>query len=173
MEWVSGHEKIYPSLFRSEAEALYIKRGLIHINREQTGAAMWLPAGVSAKPPFHRRLLVAAWKLWRTGGNRSLERIRLLDSLMAKHHPAEPHFYLHAIGARLGNQGRGIGSTLMKAGLEVCDQQGMPAYLESSNEKNNPLYQRFGFEVVEEMKLPDGGPSLWLMWRSAQAIVLT
>ncbi|MEM8768046.1 MAG: GNAT family N-acetyltransferase, partial [Pseudomonadota bacterium] len=37
--------------------------------------------------------------------------------------------------------------------------------LESSNIRNNPLYERFGFEVVEERQLGDDGPSIWLMRR--------
>jgi ribosomal protein S18 acetylase RimI-like enzyme len=40
-----------------------------------------------------------------------------------------------------------------------------PAYAESSNQRNVPLYQRFGFEVIQEISLPDGGPTLWTMRR--------
>jgi hypothetical protein len=40
-----------------------------------------------------------------------------------------------------------------------------PAHLESSNLKNVPLYQRFGFEVIEEIPLPEDGPTLWAMLR--------
>ncbi len=56
----------------------------------------------------------------------------------------------------------------MKAGLDVCDQQRAPAYVESSNERNNPLYQRHGFEVISEATLPDGGPKIWFMQRAAR-----
>ncbi|WP_458645714.1 N-acetyltransferase, partial [Mycobacteroides abscessus] len=45
------------------------------------------------------------------------------------------------------------------------DQIEGPAYLESSNIRNNPLYERFGFKVVEEIKPTTHGPSLWAMYR--------
>ena len=87
---------------------------------------------------------------------------------MSEWHPTQPPFYLRSIGADLENQGRGIGSALIKAGLEACDQQGMPAYLESSNLRNNPRYQRHGFEVIGEAKLPENGPTIWFMHREAR-----
>ena len=52
----------------------------------------------------------------------------------------------------------------------MCDEQGLPAYLESSNVLNVPLYQRHGFEVMAEAALPQGGPSAWFMWREARTL---
>ena len=40
------------------------------------------------------------------------------------------------------------GSALLRYALEQCDRDGMPAYLESSNPRNIPLYQRHGFEII-------------------------
>ena len=65
-------------------------------------------------------------------------------------------------------QGTGVGSALLADGVERIDAEGLPAYLESSKERNVPLYARFGFEVVEELRPKGGGPTLWCMWREAR-----
>ena len=70
-----------------------------------------------------------------------------------------------AIGATI--QGRGIGSALLEHRLSQVN--GVPAYLESSHRDNIPLYERFGFAVVDEIKLPMDGPLIWPMLRPADA----
>ena len=37
--------------------------------------------------------------------------------------------------------------------------------LEATSERNKQLHLRFGFEVTDEIALPDG-PAMWRMWRS-------
>ena len=69
------------------------------------------------------------------------------------------------IGVRPDLQRRGAGSALMNAALEQCDRDRIPAYLESSLERNLPFYERHGFETIEQVDVPGGGPHLWLMWR--------
>lgn len=81
-------------------------------------------------------------------------------------HPREPHVYLVTVGVRHERQGRGLGTALLEPGLDHTDSLGLPAYLESSNIRNVPLYERHGFEVTEEVELPSG-PPIWLMWRPA------
>ncbi len=168
INWICDHPEIYSTFFRMEAEALYKRHSHVYINKENTGAAMWLPPGVAASPPFHWRLLLVSWKLASKGGVRSLKRVDQLEKLLTKKHLKEPHFYLRSVGASFENQGRGIGSALLKTGLSDCDKVGAQAYLESTNEKNNPLYERFGFVVTGEESLPDGGPTIWLMKRDAR-----
>jgi GNAT superfamily N-acetyltransferase len=80
-------------------------------------------------------------------------------------HPHEPHsFYLAVIGTDPAHQGKGVGTALMQPVLELCDRDGVPAYLESSKERNIDFYSRFGFRVRGEVKLP-AGPKMWPMWR--------
>jgi GNAT superfamily N-acetyltransferase len=87
-----------------------------------------------------------------------------LASLEEKH-PEQPHYYLWVLGTDPLHQGRGVGGQLLSPILQRCDAEQMPAYLESSKEKNVPFYARHGFEVVERFKVPNDGPPLWLMWR--------
>jgi GNAT superfamily N-acetyltransferase len=168
MTWLSGHPEIYATLFRLEALSLYNEHNHVFINAAKSGAAMWLPAGISHHAPMHWSLGSAIWGLFKTGGLKSLRRGLSLERLFEQYTLDEPHFYLHAIGAEQGKQGQGIGSLLLKAGLQLCDAQGLPAYLESSNQLNNPLYQRFGFRVINEIVLPDNGPTVWTMLREAR-----
>ena len=129
---------------------------------------MWLPPGVSPKTPANRRMLGLFARMFLKAGMTAIRRGMQMDQVMSDNHPKEPHYYLHAIGAHLDHQGEGIGSALLKAGLADVDAAHMPAYLESSNVRNNPLYERFGFEVTRECTFPDGGPTVWFMWREAR-----
>ena len=71
-----------------------------------------------------------------------------------------------AMGIRAPDvRGGGFGHALMTSRLDKCDREGAPAYLESSKESNVPYYMRFGFEVTGELTIPDGGPTMWQMWR--------
>ena len=45
-----------------------------------------------------------------------------------------------------------------------CTAESLPAYLESSKERNVDFYARHGFRVTRELRLPKG-PPLWSMWR--------
>ena len=90
-----------------------------------------------------------------------------VGELMGGFHPAEPHWYLPMIGVDPARQGRGLGSALLKHALALCDAERAPAYLESSNPKNVPLYERHGFEVVGEIK-PGDFPGLTPMLRPAR-----
>ena len=53
----------------------------------------------------------------------------------------------------------------MRHGLDRCDGERAPAYLEASEEALVPYYQRFGFEQIGEIDIP-GGPTMIPMWRS-------
>jgi GNAT superfamily N-acetyltransferase len=81
-----------------------------------------------------------------------------------KLHPTEPHHYLAVLGTEPARQGEGLGSALIEPVLQICDRDEVPAYLESSKERNIAFYARHGFRVTGELRLPDG-PIVWPMWR--------
>jgi ribosomal protein S18 acetylase RimI-like enzyme len=60
--------------------------------------------------------------------------------------------------------GRGLGSVLMRRGLERCDKDHLPAYLESSNPRNISLYERHGFEIIGRIQA-GASPTLTPMLR--------
>ena len=63
-------------------------------------------------------------------------------------------------------QGQGKGAAMLKPVLEICDEQGLGAYLESSNPRNLSFYYRLGFEITKDLVLDEGKAQLTCMWRS-------
>ena len=59
---------------------------------------------------------------------------------------------------------RGLGGTLIRPVLEIADGEGRNCFLESANERNLSFYRRHGFEVMEEVQVPNG-PRIWGMLR--------
>src|SRR6478672_8219201 len=50
-----------------------------------------------------------------------LERLAILDAVMAAAHPHDAHWYLNVIGTLPERQGTGLGARAIRAVLEVCD----------------------------------------------------
>ena len=66
-------------------------------------------------------------------------------ALCEEKRPKTPHHYLDFIGVHPDRQGQGYASALLRHTLTKLDILQAPAYLESSNPRNNPLYQRNDF----------------------------
>jgi len=64
--------------------------------------------------------------------------------------------YLVYLGTKPGSQGKGYARKLIEHGLGLADQWSVPTYLESSANVNIPYYQKFGFEVKQEIWLKKG-----------------
>jgi ribosomal protein S18 acetylase RimI-like enzyme len=79
--------------------------------------------------------------------------------------PPEPLWHLDSVGVEPGWQGRGIGSALIEFGLERMRGSNTACVLETGTSRNVPLYQRLGFQVVDEADSPEGGPHVWFMRR--------
>jgi ribosomal protein S18 acetylase RimI-like enzyme len=87
---------------------------------------------------------------------------------MERHHPQEPHWYLPLIGVDPACQGKGYGSALLRYVTDRFDREGAVAYLESSNPRNIPLYERHGFEQVARIQA-GSSPTMVAMVRRPRA----
>jgi N-acetylglutamate synthase-like GNAT family acetyltransferase len=94
-----------------------------------------------------------------------LPRAMEVQRVMAERHLVEPHFYVRTVGVRTALQGQGVGSALMQPTLDRADSAGLPAYIEASTERSAALYARLGFVHMDVLRLPKGGPPVWLMRR--------
>jgi GNAT superfamily N-acetyltransferase len=141
----------------------HLARGTVWTTDDHEGAAVWAAPGQwKARPADALRSLVPAVRA--VGLTNARARLGALPA-MERGHPDEPHWYLEILGARADRRGRGVGSALMAPMVERCDEEGLPAYLESSKRENLAFYHRFGFEVTEEFVLVPGCPPMWRMWR--------
>jgi GNAT superfamily N-acetyltransferase len=151
------------ALFVTSARRALVKGAAYVSGDPARGGAIWLAPGN-----------------WKTAGLELLKDIPMLFHLGAdvprglslintleKAHPTEPHWYLEILGTDPAHQGKGVGSAMLTPILSRCDEDGIPAYLESSKEKNIPFYNRHGFQVTGELRAKDS-PTLWSMWRDPQ-----
>ena len=114
------------------------------------GAALWLPPGVHP----NGEALEAVFR--ETARPEHLDDLLATFERMDQWHPAEPHWYLPLVGVEPNAQGKGLGGALMRHAVARCDRDGALAYLESSNERNLPLYTRHGFEVMGKIQVGAG-----------------
>jgi ribosomal protein S18 acetylase RimI-like enzyme len=131
------------------------------------GVAAWLPS---------EKVDVMLWRVIRTGTFSLLFRFgkgfisRQLPvgkyiSLKHKRHTPFRHWFLQVIGVDPKFQGEGYASTLMKAMLARIDEEHLPCYLDTEDERNVPFYQHFGFKVLEEDIIPATEIRTWAMLR--------
>jgi ribosomal protein S18 acetylase RimI-like enzyme len=72
------------------------------------------------------------------------------ESKIKKFHPKE-FIYLWYVGVEPTDQGKGIGSSLLQDIINLSNKRKLPIYLETSTERNLPLYERFKFEKYQEL----------------------
>ena len=130
-------------------------------------ASVWMPSQSLVPTPLWEEIRLLPVLLGATGLAR-FGRLAAMRQAMDAHHPMDrPHIYLWLLGVRPQAQGLGIGSRLLRAGLERADAQGLPVFLETSTPENVALYRRHGFEVLSEYWVRPDSPPSWAMWREA------
>lgn len=149
----------FPRVLRFFAGAAFDSRTACRA-ADFSGAALWLPPGVAPDEEGLGQVLL-------DHVDEALqEQVFAVMEQVGGGHPDAAHWYLPAMGVDPIRQGSGIGSAVMRHSPGFCDRTCRLAYLESTNPKNIPFYQRHGFDVVGEIRV-DGSPVLTRMLRKA------
>lgn len=130
------------------------------------GVAAWLPSD---------QIFISNWQYIRSGilipmilaGIGWLKRMKAYDKLCKKKHRENanfPHWYLYNLAVHPDHQNKGNASKLLTPILEILDNKKLACYLETS-ERNIPLYEHFGFHVVDKEHLKGLETEVWFMLR--------
>jgi ribosomal protein S18 acetylase RimI-like enzyme len=150
----------FPSIVRAFGGKAFAHRTGYHVCNF-AGAALWLPPGVQPD----EEALAAVLR-----GSVAAERqptVFAVFEQIGRYHPREPHWYLPLIGVDPVQQRQGHGSALLQYTLRRCDRDHVPAYLESTNPANIPLYERHGSRVLATLQV-GSSPPIFPMLRAAQ-----
>ena len=132
--------------------------GGAYADEDFRGVALWLPPGAEADEPALERLFTRSMPadLLATAFD--------LFGRMGELHPKQVHWHLPLIGVDPAVQGRKLGEQLLRPALAHCDAEGVLAYLESSNPRNVPFYERLGFRAQSVLQVGDS-PTITPMLR--------
>ncbi|RLV57297.1 GNAT family N-acetyltransferase [Aeromicrobium phragmitis] len=137
---------------------LAMPHGLVMVTGDLAAVAAFVPPGASLPGEAERRVVELHG-----------DRIARLASVELRA-PADPGAWtLATVGVRPDQQGRGLGSAVLRAALDLLDQRvrvGM--HLETSDPRNVTLYERHGFVTSAVTTIQDG-PTVWSMERPRPA----
>ncbi|MET9121586.1 GNAT family N-acetyltransferase [Streptomyces sp. NPDC004528] len=162
-------EERHPRLMAAFADIVFAE-GRVDITEDGAACALWLSVPAADEHTGGDPAEDDGPVLLREAVDPDNVRVELVGRLTAGIHPAgRAHEYLWMIGVAPERQGEGLGSALVGSVLDRCDAEGLPAYLEASNERSRALYARLGFgDLGRPLELPDG-PRMWPMWREPGA----
>jgi GNAT superfamily N-acetyltransferase len=163
------------SLRRSISESMLafpiytcLRYGEIYATSQQLeGAAVWT---LSEKYP------VSLWGILRTVPLRyifsmtrsGMARMQTVDRFLNDIHKRlvpYSHMYLEILGVDPKYQKQGFSSKLMKPMVQRLDRQELPCFLETQDPQDVPIYQHFGFEIIDQSAIPESPLTSWALLR--------
>jgi len=166
---VRGRDNRMRTFFTSMSRGYLRQSKPCYLTGDASAAALWAAPGAWAMPLSQITLEAAPSGLaFRHRLIRALRTQLQVERLHAAQ--SSPHWYLGYLGTRRDRQGQGLGTQMLQEVLTGVDADGVPAYLESSSERNLPLYERNGFRVIGELRALGHGPTIWRMWREPQPL---
>ena len=130
--------------------------------------AVWLPPG-SAPASTIKQIRCGFIQLLLSNLNwRSLRNFFALGNKLEEMHKKDvpkQHWYLWLLAVDPSDQGKGLGSAIVAPELREADTANAPCYVETAKVVNLDFYQKQGFVIKREIKMPGEDPPLWTLIR--------
>lgn len=161
VRWVFSDPHVYSTTWPRFIEAFAgraFESGTAHTVEHFSAVTLWLPPRVGSD---EASMLALAFESSDDSARADLDGF---FEQMGRVHPSFDHWYLPLAGVDPPSQGYGLGSTLLRHGLQAVDPSGLPAYLEATSPRNRDLYGRHDFEEIGVIQ-HGGSPPMWPMLR--------
>lgn len=160
----ADEEAVLRALFDLQVGREYAPAGAIDVAEDEGriyGVALWNPPGARLGLRERAQVALGYARIFGPGALTLYRHERELDA----YHPAFPHWYLYALAVSPDAQGRGVGTSLLRSGMDRAGRQAI--YLEASTPRSARLYESLGFAALGELPRHGAGPSELAMWRPA------
>ena len=145
-----------------------IKYGIVHTTSPKLeGIAVWFPSNKAKITTWMGLLNGGISYFFKHGSKVVKKQNRFYNYIYSVHKHLIPshHWYLSIIGINPQCQGKGLSRVLFDSMLNKIDDQNIPCFLDTNNEKNLPIYARFGFKILKEYEIHGTSIVNWAMIR--------
>ena len=123
-----------------------IETGEIYLTDDLTGVIIY--SNSDDKLPILEEAYLTLQFVLKVTGIDGIGKALRREQYINQFHPKDQEFiYIWFIGLKKTEQGRGIGSAMLREVINISNKENLPIYHETSNEKNLNFYQKHGFEV--------------------------
>jgi len=146
-----------------------IKYGIVHTTSPKLeGIAVWFPSNKAKVTTWMGLLNGGISYFFKLGSKAVKKQNRFYNYVNSVHERLMPshHWYLSIIGINPKYQGRGLSRVLFGSIFNQIDNQNIPCFLDTNNEKNIWIFKRFGFKILKEYEIPDTNIVNWAMIRN-------
>ncbi|WP_408031481.1 GNAT family N-acetyltransferase [Tenacibaculum xiamenense] len=124
--------------------------GDVFITDDANGCLLMLTNGEERKKNVSEKLHLLIWKInlfFNILGINNVRNVLQREKAISKNHPEGKYLHLYYVGVFKKDQGKGIGTKLINQVMNYYDKD-YTIYLETSDKRNIPLYEKLGFKVV-------------------------
>ncbi|MEJ7676320.1 MAG: GNAT family N-acetyltransferase [Segetibacter sp.] len=123
-----------------------IETGQVYITEDLTGVIVC--SNSDDKLPILEEAYLTLRFVLKVTGIDGIGKALRREKYINKCHPQDEEFiYIWFIGLKKTEQGSGVGSSMLQEVITRSNEEQIPIYLETSNERNLNFYKKHGFEV--------------------------